>query len=131
MPAAPATLTQGTHLDTIFIERLAVDTVIGVYDWERNTRQRVFIDLDIDFDIRDAAADDAVAQTLDYKAVADRVGAFVRSARFRLVETLAEEVARLVMTEFDVDLVAVGVDKPQALPNARSVGVRIVRRREP
>lgn len=117
-------------MDTIFIEQLGVDTIIGVYDWERATPQRVYIDLDIGFYTRDAAADDDVAQTLDYKAVADRVAEFVTAAQFKLVETLAEETARVLLAEFDVPQVAVRINKPGALPQAAGVGVRIFRQRE-
>jgi dihydroneopterin aldolase len=120
----------GGGLDTIFIEQLAVDAVIGVYDWEREITQRLFIDLDIGFTIRDAAADDDVDQTLDYQAVAERVQEFVAASRYRLIETLAEEIARLLIADFDVLEVGVRVSKPGALPQAANVGVRVTRSRE-
>jgi len=126
----PASRYKGGDLDTIFIQQLGVDTIIGVYDWERAAPQRVYIDLDIGFSTRDAAADDDVAQTLDYKAVADRVRDFVAASQFKLVETLAEEVARLLLADFDVPEVAIRVNKPGALPQASGVGVRITRQRE-
>lgn len=118
------------HLDTIFIDGLEADTVIGVYDWEHAIRQRVVIDLEIGFSIRDAAADDDVLQTIDYDAVATRVREFVAQARFALVETLAEETARLLLADFDVEQVGVRVNKPGALAHAAGVGVRILRKRE-
>lgn len=117
-------------MDTIFIEQLGVDTVIGVYDWERKAPQRVVLDLEMGFTIRDAAADDDFAQTLDYKAVADRVSEFVAGAHFQLLETLAEEVARLLLADFDVPKVSVRVNKPGALPQAAGAGIRITRQRE-
>ncbi|WP_353179521.1 dihydroneopterin aldolase [Salinisphaera sp. T5B8] len=117
-------------MDTIFIEQLAVDAVIGVYDWERETTQRLLIDLDIGFTVRDAAADDDFEQTLDYQAVAERVQAFAAASRYQLVETLAEETARLLIANFDVEQVSVRVSKPGALAKAANVGVRITRSRE-
>lgn len=114
-------------MDTIFIEQLAIDTVIGLYDWERTIRQRVVIDLDMDFDIRAAAAGDDVNFTLDYKAVAKRVIAFVEAADFALVETLAERVAALVLEEFDVARVTLRLNKPHALRGAEGVGICITR----
>ncbi|RJS91267.1 dihydroneopterin aldolase [Salinisphaera sp. Q1T1-3] len=116
-------------MDTIFIEQLAIDTVIGLYDWERTIRQRVIIDLEMDFDIRAAAASDDVAATLDYKAVAKRVIAFVEAAKFDLVETLAERIAALVLDEFEVSRVTLRLDKPRALRGAKGVGIRITRER--
>lgn len=117
-------------MDTIFIEDLRVDTVIGIYDWERRIRQTVRFDLEMGFDIRAAAASDDVNRTLDYKAVAKRVIAFAEAAEFQLVETLAERVAALVLDEFEVSVVTVTLDKHYALRGAGGVGVRITRERE-
>ncbi|GAB3680518.1 dihydroneopterin aldolase [Salinisphaera aquimarina] len=116
-------------MDTIFIDQLSVDTVIGVYDWERTIRQRVVIDLEMGFDIRAAAADDDVALTLDYKSVAKRVIAFVEAAEFELVETLSERIAALILDEFDVTTVSLRLNKPCALRGAAGVGIRITRSR--
>lgn len=117
-------------MDTIFIEQLEIDAVIGVYEWEHAIRQRVVMDLEIGYSIRDAAADDDVLQTIDYDAVATRIGEFVAKTRFALVETLAEETARLLLAEFDVAQVGIRVNKPGALAHASGVGVRILRKRE-
>lgn len=116
-------------LDTIFINQLAVDTVIGLYDWERRIRQRVVFDLAMAVDIRAAAASDDVAATLDYKAVSDRVIAYVETTEFQLVETLAERVAALILAEFDVARITLRLDKPKAVPAAAGVGVEITRER--
>ncbi|KEZ79346.1 dihydroneopterin aldolase [Salinisphaera hydrothermalis] len=116
-------------MDTIFIDQLAIDTVIGLYDWERRIRQRVILDLEMTFDIREAAATDDVAKTLDYKAVAKRVIAFVEASEFDLVETLSEGIAALILDEFPVDRVTLRLDKPHALRGAKGVGIRITRER--
>lgn len=116
-------------MDTIFIDRLSIDTVIGIYDWERRIKQRVVLDLEMDFDIRAAAATDDVDRTLNYKAVAKRVIAFVEASEFDLVETLSERVTALILDEFPVDRVTLRLDKPHALRGARGVGIRITRER--
>lgn len=115
-------------MDTIYIEDLRIDTVIGIYEWERRIRQTISLDIAMRFDIRAAARDDDVALTLDYKAVAKRVIAYVEQASFQLVETLAERVAALILNEFNVAEVSIALDKPRALRGARGVGVRITRR---
>ena len=117
-------------MDTIFISGLSVHTVIGVYAWERAIRQRIILDLAMDFDIRAAASSDDVAQTLDYKRVSERVIAFAEAAEYRLVETLAEQIAALILQDSGVARVRVRVNKPHALRDAAGVGVEIERRRE-
>ena len=107
-----------------------MDTVIGVYDWERRIRQPVVIDLEMGADVARAAASDEVADTLDYKAVSKRVQQFVGESGFLLVETLAERIAALVLDEFPVPWVRVKLDKPGALRGARGVGVVIERERK-
>ena len=94
-------------MDKIFLHGLKIDTVIGIWDWERKIRQTVAIDLEMSADIRKAAASDSVDDTLNYKLVAKRLQAFVGESSFQLVETLAEQVAGVVLDEFEVDWVKV------------------------
>ncbi|MDJ0698597.1 MAG: dihydroneopterin aldolase [Woeseiaceae bacterium] len=114
-------------MDKIFLHDLEVDTVIGIWDWERKIRQKVVIDLDMSADIAKAAATDSVEDTLNYKNVAKRVQQFVRDSSFQLVETLAERIAGIVTDEFGVVWVRVRVNKPGAIRGARDVGVIIER----
>jgi dihydroneopterin aldolase len=114
-------------MDTIFLSDLRVETVIGIFDWERKIRQTVSIDLEMAADIRRAAASDAIEDTLDYKAVAKRLIGFVEASDFGLVETLAEHIARIVVTEFDVPRVKVTLHKPGAVRGSKDVGILIER----
>ena len=116
-----------TGADTIYLYDLRVDAIVGIWDWERKIRQVVSIDLEMGADIRKAAASDSVEDTLNYKNVAKRVQQFVADSEFQLVETLAEKIAEIVLTEFDVPWVEVRINKPGAIRNARDVGVRIRR----
>jgi dihydroneopterin aldolase len=114
-------------MDTIFLRDLRVETIVGVWDWERKIRQTVSIDLEMAADIRRAAASDSLDDTLNYKLVAKRVQQFVAESSFQLVETLAENIAEVVLNDFDVPWVEVRVNKPGAIRGARDVGVKIRR----
>ena len=114
-------------MDIIYLHDLRIDTVIGVFDWERRIRQTVILDLEMAADIRRAAASDDLADTLNYKAVAKRLIDFVGHSDFELVETLAERVAELVLQEFDVPWLRLRVNKQGAVRGARDVGVIIER----
>lgn len=114
-------------MDTIYLHGLTVDAVIGIWEWERKIRQKVVIDIDMDADIRKAAASDSVEDTLNYKAVAKRVIDIAETSGFQLVETLAERVAEIVRNEFDVPWVRVKINKPGAIRGSRDVGVIIER----
>ncbi len=118
-------------MDTIFLNELKVDTVIGIWDWERKIRQTVIIDLEMAADIQKAAASDKVDETLNYKSVAKRVQQFVTDSEFQLVETLAENIAAIIRDEFAVPWVRVRVNKPGAIRGARDVGVLIERGKRP
>ncbi len=115
------------YMDIIFLSDLKVETVIGIWDWERKIRQTVSIDLEMSADIAKAAATDDVKDTLNYKLVAKRLQQFVGDSSFQLVETLAEKIAGIVLDEFDVAWVKVRVNKPGAIRGARDVGVMIER----
>ena len=114
-------------MDIIYLHDLRIDTVIGVFDWERRIRQTVILDLEMAADIRRAAASDDLADTLNYKAVAKRLIDFVEHSDFQLVETLAERVAELVLQEFAVPWLRLRVNKQGAVRGARDVGVIIER----
>ncbi len=118
-------------MDIIYLRDLRVSTVIGIFDWERAIRQTVSIDLEMGWDIREAAASDHIDHALDYKAVAKRIIAFVEDSDFQLVETLAERIAALVREEFGVPWLRLRVSKPGAIRGAQDVGVIIERGTRP
>ena len=116
--------------DHVFVAGLELYCVIGVQPWERQVKQKVRIDLEMDADCRPAGADDDAACALDYKAVAKRVQQLVEGSSFQLVEALAERIAAAVMAEFPrAESVRVRLAKPGAVRYAESVGVAIERRR--
>jgi 7,8-dihydroneopterin aldolase/epimerase/oxygenase len=114
-------------MDIIFLNDLTIETIIGIYDWERKEKQSIILDLDMGADIAAAARTDAIDDTLNYKAVAKRLIEFVGDSDFQLVETLAERVAQIVLTEFSVPWVRVRVNKKGAVRYAGDVGVVIER----
>ena len=114
-------------MDIVYIRDLRIDTVIGIFDWEREVRQTVSLDLEMATDIRAAAASDNIDDTLNYKAVAKRLIQFVSESNFELVETLAERCAQIVLTEFDVPWLKLRLSKPGAVRGSRDVGLIIER----
>ena len=115
--------------DRIYLRDLRTETIIGIFDWERKIRQTVSFDIEFPADVRRAARSDRIEDTLNYKSVAKRVLGFVEASEYHLVETLAEEVARLILREFTVEWVKLTVNKPGAVRDSRDVGVTIERSR--
>lgn len=113
--------------DSVTIEGLVVETVIGVYDWERNITQRLELDLEMGWDNRRAAASDRVEDALDYARVSEAVSELLQRLQPQLLETAAEAVASLLQDQFRVPWVSLTLRKPGAVPAARSVGVRLNR----
>jgi dihydroneopterin aldolase len=114
-------------MDIVFLRDLRIETVIGIYDWERKIRQEVILDLEMGCDIRKAAASERIEEALDYKAVAKRLIAFVGESEFQLVETLAERCAEILLREFGIPWVRLSLNKIGAVTGARDVGVLIER----
>ncbi len=115
--------------DRIFLRGLAVECTIGFIEWERRVKQTVVIDLELPVDCRHAALSDEVANTLDYKKVAKRIISFVAESQFKLVETLAQRTAMMVLAEFGVGWVRLSINKPGAIRGSRDVGVALERTR--
>lgn len=113
--------------DIVFINDLALETLIGVHPWERQMRQTLRLDLELGVDVPRAAAADTLDAALDYGAVAGAVVAFAAESRCNLIETLAEQIAELVHQRFGVSWLRLTLHKPGALREAREVGIRIER----
>ena len=118
-------------MDIVFIEDLRIDTVIGIYDWERRVRQTLSFDIEMAFDNSLPAASDDIALTLNYKDVSKRLIGYVSESSFGLVETLAERCAAIIREEFGVSWVRLKLSKPGAVRGAKAVGVRIERGTRP
>ncbi len=116
-------------MDKIFIRALKAEAIIGIFDWERQVKQTVLLDIELAADIRKAALSDSVEDTLNYKRVAKRVLAFVEASEFHLVEALAEHIAMLILEEFGVAWVNIVLSKPGAVRYSRDVGVALERDR--
>ena len=117
-------------MNRFFLRDLQIDTVIGVYDWERQIRQVVSLNLEWVFDIGPAARSDQLQDTVSYHDVAQRVTEYVQNSRFGLIETLIERVAEILLYEFNLPWVRVRLNKLQAVPAASAVGLEIVRERQ-
>ena len=115
--------------DRIFLRGLTAECVIGFIDWERRVKQTVVVDLELPVDCRQAAVSDDVTDTVDYKKVSKRVLAFIEASEFRLVETLAQRLAMLILEEFAIEWIRLSINKPGAIRNSRDVGVSIERSR--
>ena len=115
--------------DRIFLRGLTAECVIGFIDWERRVKQTVVVDLELPVDCRQAAVSDDVTDTVDYKKVSKRVLAFIEASEFKLVETLAQRLAMLILEEFAIEWIRLSINKPGAIRNSRDVGVSIERSR--
>jgi len=117
-------------MDKIFLSALKTEAIIGIFDWERQVKQTVIIDLKMSADIRKAALSDSIDDTLNYKRVAKRVLAFVEASKFHLVETLAEHIAMILLEDFGISWVGITLSKPGAIRSSRDVGVELERNRD-
>jgi len=114
-------------MDIIFLGGLEIETIIGIYDWERVTKQTVILDIEMAFDIQKAAQTDDIQYTLDYKTVSHRIISFVEASQFLLVEKLISEIADIIRNEFNVPWVKITLNKKGAIRGASDVGIVIER----
>ncbi len=114
-------------MDIVYIRDLHIETIIGIYDWEREVKQTVSLDLEMAHDIRKAAETDDIQYALNYKSIAKRLISFIEGSEFLLVERMAEEVANIVRKEFSVHWLKLGVSKPGGLRGSKDVGIMIER----
>lgn len=118
-------------MDIVYIRDLRIDTIIGIFDWERKVRQTISIDLEMATDIRKAAETDDIQYALNYKDVSKRLIGLIEGSEFELVETMAETAAKIVREEFNVPWLKMRLSKPGAIRGARDVGLIIERGEKP
>ena len=114
-------------MDKVFIKDLEVEAVIGVYDWEREVRQLISINLEMNFNTKKAGRSDRIDDALNYKNISKCIIELTESSKSKLIESLAQKIAKTVLSEFPVSSVVVTVEKPGALRGSKSVGVTIKR----
>lgn len=114
-------------MDTIFLEQVKVQTKLGVPKWERMLPQTIILDIEIAYDLSKACHSDKICDTIDYGAVVSRIRETLTEHSFQLVESLAEHVCQLILSEFNALIVKVKVAKPNILPGLKALGVVIER----
>ena len=114
-------------MDKVFIRGLEVEGIIGIFQWEREVRQVISVDIEMDFDNKNAAKSDSIGDALNYKLVGKRITSFIKNSKFQLVETLAENISKIILKEFPVTTVKVTLSKPGALRGSETVGISITR----
>jgi len=115
--------------DKILIRQLEVNAIIGIHDWEKQQVQPLLFDMDLSFDCHPAAQSDDIKDALDYFEVCRLVTEFVETSAYELIETLAEQVATLVLKQFACEKIKLTLYKPKAIANTQTVGICIVRNR--
>ena len=116
--------------DNLSIEGLKVDTIIGVYQWEREVKQSVIIDLMLEIKSTRSGFEDSIEFAVDYVAVSDMVANLAQSSSFLLIESLAEAIAGKLLKEFAIRSIRLKLSKPSAIQNAANVGITIERSRD-
>ena len=114
-------------MDEIIVKNLLLRGIIGINPDERTKIQDILLNMIVYTDIRAAAAGDDIEKSVNYKSITKRIIKHVEASSNFLVEALASDIARIILSEFNVEKVFVSVEKPGALRFAESVGVRIVR----
>ena len=113
--------------DIVFIEALNLDTVIGVYEWEKSIQQTLQFDVEMRTDVRAAAAIDDLSKTVDYAVVSEDIVTLAKENQAELIETVAEKVAERILTTYAVASVKITLRKLGAVASTQSVGVIIER----
>ena len=117
-------------MDKIILTDLRIDAVIGIWDWEKRNPQTISIDLEMQMDTKKASQSDSIEDALDYKAVSKRVKQFIQASQFNLIETLAENVAKIILEEFDVQWLKLRISKPFAIRDSRNISISIERTKD-
>jgi dihydroneopterin aldolase len=120
-------MSEDSMQDTVFIEGLEARAIIGIHEWEREKPQTIRFDLEMACDASQAAADEDIEKTINYRSVAKAILAHVEENPYYLVETLAHRLAEMIMKDHGVPWIRLRVSKPGAVRFSENVGIEVVR----
>ena len=113
--------------DIVFIKSLEVHTIIGIYDWEQETKQKLLIDIEASHDNTVPAKTDNIEDAVDYEFISTSIIKLFQNTKYQLIETVAEVCANWILTNTKSKTVKITVSKPDAISAAINVGVQIAR----
>jgi len=114
-------------VDQVYIEGLEVMTLIGVYDFERDEKQLLILDLHMDYDCADACKSDQLENALDYDGLSKLVRSWSVEQKFQLIETYGQQLCDLLNHEFGIKRTRLKINKPAAVQGCTAVGIVIER----
>ena len=114
-------------MDKVFIKDLRTQAIIGIFDWEREVRQEIKMDFELEFNCSKAAKSDDINDAFDYKKISKKVLSFVEKSNFKLIEALGENIIKLIKKDFPDIKVTLTISKPGALRGAKDVGLILIR----
>lgn len=114
-------------MDKVFIKGLSIQTTIGFFEWEKEIKQTLVIDLEMAWNTAHAAENDELARTLDYADISEKIALFANQNPVDLIETLAERLAAFLIERYHIPWLRLKIGKPNAVHNAVTVGVEIER----
>ncbi|WP_416305509.1 dihydroneopterin aldolase [Neptunicella sp. SCSIO 80796] len=116
-------------MDRIIIEGLQVESLIGVYDWERTAKTVLVVDVQIWVELERPGQSDQVADTLDYAKIAELIQQVASDSQFQLLEALAAAMIKHIFMQFNCHQIELKLSKPDILADARNVAVILTRKR--
>lgn len=115
-------------MDITYIHDLQIETIIGIFDWERENPQRLYIDIDIGTDFSKAISSDNINDCIDYTQVSEHIEKLAAHHSYQLLESFAEQISQIILQQFNAHWVRIKINKPLAIINAKSIGIIIERR---
>lgn len=114
-------------MDITYIHGFEVQTIIGIFEWEREKKQSLFIDLDIGTNFSKAVSSDKITDCIDYTQVCREINHLANNHSYQLLESFAEHISHILLKQFHAQWIKVKINKPLAIEKAQSIGVIIER----
>ncbi|MDQ1237462.1 MAG: dihydroneopterin aldolase/dihydroneopterin triphosphate 2'-epimerase [Wigglesworthia glossinidia] len=115
-------------MNILFIKKLKIMASVGINNWEKNILQKIFVDIKIPINFKKSLNKDSLINRIDYIKIKNEIIFLVQNKHFNLIESLAEEIADMLVNNFSIPFVKITVNKPSAILEASNVGVTIIRR---
>lgn len=115
-------------MDKIFVNDLKVECIVGILPFEREKIQPLLVSMELETSLEEAGRTCALDKSIDYALLSERVKSYIVERKAGLLEELAVELCDLIEKEFKPESVKIRLNKPNAVADAKSVGIEIFRK---
>ena len=115
---------------TVFIKDFIIEEIIGIHEHEKIKKQKIKFNIVLDVNQSSLPDEKDIKSIVDYEKITNKLKNLTKSKKYNFLESLAEDSFKEVFEDKRINSATIKIEKPEAIKNAKSVGVEIFKTRK-